>query len=194
MFESVPLPVLAGNGFDADTSTEDANDPRTDPTEVPGGLSHEQIARALCISKGVIAKYVARIEREGLTPEQLLELSKEALRQRMTSALRATQYGGRVNPDYAHVHAELKRPGVTLTLLWQEYVAQHGTEATYRYSQFAERYRLYVASLCRSMRQVHRANRHCLKVLGTEFSKSSVVLRRSQRKFLIHGYTRIFAP
>lgn len=53
--------------------------------------------------------------------------------------------------------AELKRPGVTLTLLWQEYVAQHGTEATYRYSQFAERYRLYVASLRRSMRQVHRA-------------------------------------
>ena len=24
-------------------------------------------------------------------------------------------------PDWAHVHAELRRPGVTLALLWQEY-------------------------------------------------------------------------
>lgn len=31
-------------------------------------LSHEQIARALAISKGVVAKYVARIERAGGDP------------------------------------------------------------------------------------------------------------------------------
>jgi transposase len=119
-------------------------------------LSHEQIARALCISKGVVAKYAARIERGGLAPEELLELSESELRVRVTEAPRA-QYGGRAIPDYAHVHAELKRPSVTLTLLWQEYVAQHEGAATYRYSQFAERYRSFVKSLRRSMRQVHRA-------------------------------------
>ncbi len=31
-------------------------------------LSHEQIAGALAISKGVVAKYVGRIERAGLEP------------------------------------------------------------------------------------------------------------------------------
>ena len=39
------------------------------------GLSHEQIARALAISKGVVAKYVARLERSGLEPAVLLALS-----------------------------------------------------------------------------------------------------------------------
>jgi transposase len=119
-------------------------------------LSHEQIARALCVSKGVIAKYVARIEGGGFAPEALLELGESELRARLMPASRP-HYGGRVNPDYVQVHAELKRPGVTLLLLWQEYVAQHAGATTYRYSQFAERYRLYVASLRRSMRQIHRA-------------------------------------
>ena len=35
-------------------------------------LSHEQIAGALSISKGVVAKYVARIERAGLELKELL--------------------------------------------------------------------------------------------------------------------------
>jgi len=62
-----------------------------------------------------------------------------------------------VTPDFAHVHAELRRAGVTLTLLWQEYVAAHAAVATYRFTQFTDLYRAYVASLRRSMRQVHRA-------------------------------------
>lgn len=119
-------------------------------------LSHEQIARALCVSKGVVAKYAARIEHFGLDPVQLLSCPEsEALR--LLSPAPRPQYGGRVNADYAHVHAELKRPGVTLTLLWQEYLAANAEAPTYRFSQFAERYRAYVASLRRSMRQVHRA-------------------------------------
>ena len=36
--------------------------------------------------------------------------------------------------DYAYVHQELKRKGVTLQLLWEEYHATHG-ERAYRYSQ-----------------------------------------------------------
>jgi hypothetical protein len=38
-------------------------------------LSHEQISGALAISKGVVAKYVARIERTGLEPAVLLAMS-----------------------------------------------------------------------------------------------------------------------
>jgi transposase len=122
-----------------------------------GRLSHEQIARALSISKGVVAKYVARIERLGEEPSALLRLAEPELRARLSPAARPSSYGGRVTPDFAHVHAELRRPGVTLTLLWQEYIAAHAPAPTYRYTQFADRYRAYVASLRRSMRQVHRA-------------------------------------
>ena len=59
-------------------------------------------------------------------------------------------------PDYAVIHQELKRKGVTLQLLWEEYQAGHG-ERAYRYSQFCVHYQRYRGTLARSMRQVHRA-------------------------------------
>ena len=121
------------------------------------GLSHEQIAGALAISKGVVAKYVGRIERSGLDPRQLLTMTDAEVMARVAPAPRRASYGGRIKPDFAHLHAELKRPNVTLMLLWQEYAAANAGALIYRYSQFAELYRLYVASLRRSMRQVHRA-------------------------------------
>jgi transposase len=120
-------------------------------------LSHEQVARALAISKGVVAKYVARVERTGLEPAVLLGLSDAEVLARIAAAPRASSYGGRVVPDFAHVHAELKRPNVTLMLLWQEYAGAHAEGLAYRYSQFTDLYRGYVATLRRSMRQVHRA-------------------------------------
>ena len=54
------------------------------------------------------------------------------------------------------IHQELKRKGVTLQLLWEEYQKTHGDQA-YRYSQFCVHYREYRGTLARSMRQVHRA-------------------------------------
>ena len=54
------------------------------------------------------------------------------------------------------IHQELKRKGVTLQLLWEEYEKAHGQSA-YRYSQFCLHYHDYRGRLARSMRQVHRA-------------------------------------
>lgn len=119
-------------------------------------LSHEAIARALFVSKGVVSKYVHRIEQRGLDPLVLLSGEEAEVLQQLSPAPRP-EYGGRVLPDYGWVHAQLKRPGVTLALLWEEYASAHAGAATYRYSQFAERYRQYVATLRRSMRQIHRA-------------------------------------
>jgi transposase len=63
--------------------------------------------------------------------------------------------------DYAHVHAELSRPGVTLQLLGLEYqegvVARGGGEKPYQYSQFCELYGAWRVRLKPSMRRVHRA-------------------------------------
>jgi len=54
------------------------------------------------------------------------------------------------------MHQALKRKGVTLQLLWAEYVAVHG-EHRYRYSQYCNRYRLWRDRQNRSLRQVHLA-------------------------------------
>ena len=119
------------------------------------GLSHERIARALTISKGVVAKYVRLAESAGLGAAELLTLPEDELVQRLRPA--RPPPARHVQPDYAVVHQELKRKGVTLMLLWEEHGAAHPGASTYRYSQFAQRYRDFVARLRRSMRQIHRA-------------------------------------
>ena len=51
----------------------------------------------------------------------------------------------RVVPEWPYLHQELKKPGVTLSLLWVEYRAQHPDG--YAYSQFCERYRRWARAL-----------------------------------------------
>ena len=119
------------------------------------GLSHERIARALAISEGVVAKYVALAASAGLGPAELLALPEDELVRRLRPARPPPVR--HVQPDYAVAHQELKRKSVTLMLLWQEHVAAHPGASTYRYSQFAQRYRDFAAQLRRSMRQIHRA-------------------------------------
>ena len=58
-------------------------------------------------------------------------------------------------PDWAHVHAELRRKGVTLSLLWQEDKAEHPDGL--QYSQFCERYRAFRQGVDGVMRHNHRA-------------------------------------
>jgi len=58
-------------------------------------------------------------------------------------------------PDWAMVHHELKRKGVTLFLLWQEYKAT--TPEGFQYSWFCQAYRAWASKLNLVMRQSHRA-------------------------------------
>ena len=61
----------------------------------------------------------------------------------------------RVMPDWNHVHAELRRRGVTLLLLWEEYRAEHGDG--YGYSRFCDLYIDWRRGISATMRQTHIA-------------------------------------
>jgi transposase len=118
-------------------------------------LSHKQIAGAVGLSKGAVGKYVNLAKALGITwplPAGMGESELEAklFRGRSKSPSRFLE------PDFPALHQELKRKGVTLQLLWAEYVQAHGKHA-YRYSQFCERYRRWRGRQRRSMRQIHRA-------------------------------------
>ena len=63
--------------------------------------------------------------------------------------------GDRVLPDWSYVHIELRRPGVTLQLLWLEYKKTHPDG--YQYTQFVHLYREWTGHLRVVMRQRHRA-------------------------------------
>ena len=62
----------------------------------------------------------------------------------------------KVTPDLAYLHREMRKKGVTLYLLWQEYKEIH-PEDGYQYSHFGELYRQYKKKLSPSMRQTHKA-------------------------------------
>ena len=62
----------------------------------------------------------------------------------------------RVEPDYAAMHRNLYRNGVTPELLWEEYVEAHPGQRTYPYTPFCQRYKDRAQTLKRSMRQQHR--------------------------------------
>ena len=58
-------------------------------------------------------------------------------------------------PEFSEVHRELRRPGVTLQLLWLEYKETHPDG--YQYTQFCRHYRRWRDRLDPVLRQEHRA-------------------------------------
>ena len=120
-----------------------------------GALSHEAIARSLCISKGVVAKYLGLAGAAGLDWQETAELDEAALERRLLG--RSAAETRVALADFARVHIELRRKGVTLMLLWQEYRAAHEAQRTWAYTQFCEHYKAFAKTLKRSMRQQRRA-------------------------------------
>ena len=127
-----------------------------------GGQSHQQIAVALGISKGVVTKYAGLAVTAGLDWAAISAMDEAALeRCLLASSGPSTTHA---QADYGRIHQELGRKGVTLMLLWEEYCAQVGDEhradlplKPWSYSQFCQNYRQFAKRLKRSMRQVHRA-------------------------------------
>src|SRR5204863_1914727 len=58
-------------------------------------------------------------------------------------------------PDWNHVHKEMKRRGVTLQLLWEEYRGEYVDG--YGYSRFCDLYRDWRKTVSATMRQTHAA-------------------------------------
>src|SRR6266545_4665539 len=119
------------------------------------GLSDRQIAQRLGLSRPTVAAYVQRAQAAGLSwplPEGLDEAALERL---LFPPSPAHSLFPPLAPDWAQVHQELKRKGVTLLLLWQEYKA--ATPEGFQYSWFCQAYRGWVGKLDLVMRQSHRA-------------------------------------
>jgi transposase len=101
------------------------------------GLSHRQIARSLGLGRTTVREYLARAEAAELVwpvPEDRCETDLERL---LFPGANPFPERGRPRPDWARVHRELRRPGVTLSLLWQEYRADHSQDG-YQYSRFCD--------------------------------------------------------
>ena len=114
--------------------------------------SHREIARSTHSSPTTVGEILRRAEFTGVLwplPATLSETGLEALLYPPT----APSSVARPVPDWPGVRRELRRKGVTLDLLWQEYKTEHPDG--YRYSSFCEHYRRWVGTLAVSLRQTH---------------------------------------
>jgi len=120
------------------------------------GRSHREVARSLGVSFGAVATVMSRAKLAGVESyEEAERLGDPELEKRLYGARREPQAAReRPLPDFGYLHAERRRPGVTLQLLHLEYLEQHPDG--YRYSQFCERYRSWLRRQRVTMRQVHR--------------------------------------
>ncbi len=121
-------------------------------------LSDRKIAVALSMSRSAVAECLQRATTAAVKwplPEGLDDAELE--RRLYPVKPKAIEIPW---PDFAHVHRELSRPGVTRQLLWEEYKAQYPQGA--QYSAFCERYRQWLHSTVEPvMRFEHRAGEKC---------------------------------
>ena len=119
------------------------------------GLAQRQIARSCGLGKTTVSECLARFERSGLSWAAACELDEATLERKLYPPAPSMPRAARALPDWALVHRELRRKGVTLTLLWHEYRAAH--PEGFGYSWFCEHYQAWAGKLDVVMRQEHRA-------------------------------------
>ncbi len=119
------------------------------------GMSKRQIAASLGVSATAAGECIRRARRAGLAWPLPEGLSDEALERRLFPPPTMASDDRRPQPNWAAIHRELRRPGVTLQLLWEEHRAVHPDG--YGYSRFCELYRAWEARLSPTMRQNHVA-------------------------------------
>jgi len=98
-------------------------------------LSERAISRALKISRPVVKQYLTAIENADLDYSSIKEMSDAALLEILSekNTPRSEKYKT-LHHYFPYFVRELKRVGVTLQLLWEEYLNDHPDG--YRYSQF----------------------------------------------------------
>src|SRR2546421_8364243 len=115
------------------------------------GLSDRKIAHSLRVSRPTVAEYVRRAQAAGLSWPLPDPLDDTVLERQLFATAAHTPIAQRPTPDWTIVHQELKRQGVTLLLVWQEYKAS--TPDGLQYSQCCEAYRQWTGTLDLVMRQ-----------------------------------------
>lgn len=109
------------------------------------GLTTREVGESIGVGRTSVSVYLDRAERAGLSWPLSEEMTDAVLEALLFPALppdAATIYAP---PDWPHVHRELRRPGVTLSLLWEDYREAH--PKGYGYNRFCELYRRWEGRL-----------------------------------------------
>ncbi|MFI5299608.1 MAG: IS21 family transposase [Polyangiales bacterium] len=117
------------------------------------GRSHREVAASVGVSAGKVGGAYSDARALGLGIADIDAMSDADLAARLYP--KAPSASTRTEPDLAALHLELRRPGVTLALLHQEFLEANPDGL--RYTAFCERYREWLKRRSPVMRQVHVA-------------------------------------
>lgn len=118
-------------------------------------LGVREIARSCSISHSTAGEYLGKAEKAGLGWAEIEKMDDMELARLVKSDSSSKDKGFRPQPDWNYIHQELRKKGVTLQLLWEEYKAIYPDG--YQSTQFNEHYHRWKRKLCVSMRQIHKA-------------------------------------
>src|SRR5439155_8290639 len=91
-----------------------------------GGVPTREIARRIGVAPSTVRTTIRRFQAAELSWPPPDEMTDVALEARLFPEA-GTRQGHRrqTEPDWASIHRELKRKHVTLSILWDEYIARH---------------------------------------------------------------------
>jgi transposase len=118
-------------------------------------ISERSIARSCRISRSTVSEYLKRAEAAGLEWPLSEEITDNQLYERLFPRTKQLNPKAAYVPDWQTVHLELRKKGVTLRLLWMEYLESY--PQGYGYSQFCQLYRNWSGKFKPTMRLNHKA-------------------------------------
>jgi transposase len=120
-------------------------------------------AIALGVSKTTVGEYIAEFKRTGLSYKEITQMcDTEVIELFDKSNKSSSPLYEELSMDFEYIEKELKRPGVTLYLLWEEY-RQRQNEG-FSYSRFCHHYRMWERRQAPDMHMNHKAGGQKTKI------------------------------
>lgn len=118
-------------------------------------LTRRAIARACCMSASTAQGYIQRLDSLGLDWSRLEAMGQEELEGLLRGRRPKEKAAAKPEPDLQYIAREMKKPGVTLQLLWEEYRESHPDG--YGRTQFYGLCRDWMKDTWPTMRLQHKA-------------------------------------
>lgn len=128
------------------------------------GYSQRQIEASAHCSRHTVRDVLAAAEKNAL----IWPLEESVTNEQIEAILfpeRCSAISMYLEPDYPYIHAELAKHGVTLTLLWNEYIqkAESLGKEPYMTTQFGDKYRAW-ARITKATMRIHHKPRDAMQV------------------------------
>lgn len=119
-------------------------------------LSFRSIAKVTGVSRPVISNYITCFEKSGIEYKNIISISDDQLFELLScSKASESEKYKKLSENFPYYAKELKRKGVTIKKLWEEYIEDN--PAGYSHSQFFRHYQNWRSSNELTMHMEHKA-------------------------------------